>query len=69
MMKTVMVQRFKIYGNKVTMGKIATIQLKKIVNKTYKDGDCWTWIRKGPMYIRAEGNAHGFMILVEDDSE
>jgi hypothetical protein len=69
MTKTLAIQRFEIYGNKVHMGQTDKIQLKKVGSKTYEDGDGWTWVRKGPMYIRGGGNEHGFMVLVHDDSE
>ena len=68
MTKTVTIQRFEIYGNKVSMGITDMLQLKKVGNKQYEDGDGFTWIRKGPMYLRP-GNEHGFMILVDDESE
>ena len=63
MSKTVTVQRFEIYGQKVSMGMIVKMKLTKIDNKKYVDQDGWTWIRSGPTYIRKGGNEHGFMVL------
>jgi len=62
MSKTVTVQRFEIYGQKVSMGEIVKMKLTKIDNKKYVDQDDWTWIRNGPTYIR-QGGEHGFMVL------
>ncbi len=60
--QTVTIQRFEIYGKRVSMGLTATIKLKKIGNKKYLCQDDFTWIRTGATYIRP-GNEHGFMII------
>ena len=70
MTTTVIVQRFEIYGNKISMSEITKMKLKKVRKRTYIDRDDWTWIRKkGPMYVRDGGNEHGVMVLVDDDSD
>ena len=63
MSKTVTVQRFEIFGHKVSMGEVKKMTLTRIGNKKYVDQDDRTWVRSGPTYIREGGNEHGFMIL------
>ena len=69
MSKAMKVQRFEIYGNKVTMGYIVRITLTKINKTQYECGDGWTWTRRGVTYLRGDGKEHGFLVLTDVDTD